>query len=151
MLRAYQQGHTEEFHVLVNKLALPDKDAWIQQNFRNDQLKELTTKYDSRFEAFETRLQQDFEKASDLGTDIEVDERENTGRNAYALPGPYAPKAEVPLKSYHIVLKIPGAGKIEWMDSFVDVDGALRFIGQGAFPFWSGTVVIRGQKVTSRP
>ncbi len=151
MLRAYQRGHTDEFHQLVNKLELPDKGAWIQVNFQKDQATELSAQYAASFQEFTSRLAKNFGEALSPGSDFKIDEHKNTGRDVHALPGSSVPKTDLLVKSYKFVLTVPGTGRIEWMDSFAHVDGALRFIGQGAFPFWSGTRIIRVQKVTSRP
>jgi len=44
----------------------------------------------------------------------------------------------VPQKQFEIEMQAQGSGKhFSFLGNFVYVDGAYRYVGKGAFPFWS--------------
>jgi hypothetical protein len=59
-------------------------------------------------------------------------------------PRPDAPVPQEPVdvKRFQFSLEEAGGRSTRWMDSFVYVGGAFRFIGQGAFPFWDHPLVV---------
>jgi hypothetical protein len=144
MLQAYQAGDTATFNQLANDLKLPSSDQWFRKSFGPDQVSTMNEKYDQSFQAFRSRLAKNFEKAGNVGTEVILEARNSKPlKGTSSSPTAPIPKVNIEIHSYRCVLTVQGKPRIEWMDSYVVVDGSLRYIGQGAFPFWGGPLIIK--------
>jgi hypothetical protein len=146
MLHAYQAGDVSTFNELANDLKLPKADEWFHKSFGPDQANAMNENYRRSFQAFCSRLAEDFESSGNIAAELTVQERKSKlAGTSPSLSAP-TPKVDLKINSYKCVLTVPGKGRTEWMDSFVVVDGSLRYIGQGAFPFWAGPLRIKVKK-----
>lgn len=110
MLRAYQTGDMETFRRLANG---PGQAITMGQQCERS------------FLSFRSGLERGFERAGKGATDFEVERRNGPPAGATASPSAPAPKSDVKMIIFRIVMTTHGIGR------------KLRYIGQGAFPFWA--------------
>jgi len=135
MLRAYKRGDTARFHQLVSYFELPHKDAWIKDKFAADQVTTVSTKYSESFEDFSAELVRIFGQAPGPEAAITITPIPQGGGFPPPANSP-APKTKVLMESYKFELTLSPNATLEWMTSYVQVGGGLRYIGGGAYPFW---------------
>ncbi|MGD1156028.1 MAG: hypothetical protein ABSA41_09390 [Terriglobia bacterium] len=136
MLRAYKRGDAAKYRQFVSDLELPHKDAWLKQEFGPDQAAVLSKEYAQSFENFSARLVKVFGQAPTSEAEITITRVGELSDRVSPPAGAPAPKRKISMESYKFVLTVTPDETMEWMTSFVQVDGVLRYIGGGAFPFW---------------
>jgi hypothetical protein len=146
MLKAQQIGDVDTFDRLANDLRLPKPEQWFDQSFGQDQVNAMKADYDRVFEAFRSRLTKNFQWSNDSSVELRLEPRNKLPGGTTASPSAPTPKAPVKIHTFKCVMAARGKGTLEWMDSFVLVDGTLRYIGPGAFPFWVGPLTITVRK-----
>jgi hypothetical protein len=137
ILHAEQAGDVDTVQKLADGLRLPDATQWLNNAFGVDQTSGMAEKYDRSFIAFRSRLIESFKNSDDAATTISIKHPTNRPQNI-SSSSDATPRAPVEIQTFQYVLMVPHKGRSEWEDSYVRVDGTLRFIGQGAFPFWAG-------------
>lgn len=136
MLQAEQRGDVETVQKLADELKLPDSAQWFRDAFGPDQTSSLSNNYDRSFVAFRFRLIKNFQWTENAPAEISVEYTNAPSVGIVASSTDPVPRTQVEIESFKCVLKAAGKGGQEWMDSYVRADGTLRYIGQGAHPFW---------------
>jgi hypothetical protein len=151
---AYQKGDTAAGRRLLQQFRLPHSAQWFAENIGPDQSEALAARYDRLFESYMNNTGKTLEdlashKGQKLNTDVKPG-RQDPPR-ADAIPShPRKLSGIVPAKDPACInvsfgikqsskadLLLKGNFKFEtWMDTFIYQDGAFRFMGHGAWPFW---------------
>jgi hypothetical protein len=145
-ISSYQHGDVERFERLVDDLKLPNSEGWLQFQFGQEEGAELHVQYDRVFDAFRSRLADHAERLGKAPGELTLERWKKPSTDAAPLHPAPTPRGKIAVESFKYLLTASGQDRSEWMDSFVLVDGHFRFVGQGAFPFWSGPLAIRMRK-----
>jgi hypothetical protein len=142
----FQAGNMDLFDRLTSDLKLPEPDQWLYRSFGSSGDPSMTSTYESRFQAFRSRIVENFQWSSNSTVKLSVEKRAKPAEGVAASPTAPTPKFDVKTQSFKFVLAADGKGRREWEDSFLIDGGSLRFIGQGAFPFWAGPISIKAKQ-----
>jgi len=122
---------------------LRDAQNWFSQYFAKDQVQQLVDDQEGEVEAFRNSTTALLDRLM-LNANVEVHcskpkfEVSNTKPRSDAI----LPIRPVSIEQFEVVLegKMPGEDKVRSLSMLVNVvyvDGAFRFLGKGALPFWS--------------
>lgn len=151
---AYEKGDTATGRRLLEQFRLAHPAEWFADQIGPDQSEALAARYDHLFESYLNKTEKTLEDlASHKGQKLKSDVK--PGRQdpprADAIPAhPRKLSGIVPARdpvcinvsfgiqqSSKADLMLKGNFKFEtWMDTFIYQDGAFRFMGHGAWPFW---------------
>lgn len=139
ILRARQQGESERFDELRRNLALPEAETWIAQNFAEDKREVLAEEYAKELAQFQSTLARSLDLRSNAETlRIRLERWERPAQQSSGLTANEpTPAAHVPVETYQITVAAEGRGSVAWLGTFAYLRGTYRFIGSGAYPFWS--------------
>jgi hypothetical protein len=146
VIRAYYAGDMRAFEQRAQVFALPQPEMWLGRVFGPDHAQPLADDYRKHFRAFQAALARNLGRSRrwDVSS-VQVWPLENLPSPSRIAPRPDAPKPQEPVdvQRYQFSVAERGGVSSRWVDSFVYVDGAFRFIGQGAFPFWDYPLFVR--------
>jgi hypothetical protein len=145
---AFQHHNEAAMQGRLRTFAIPSR--WFTDSFVPGQAAEFTRQYTGAFADFKRRTASNFAGIDTLKRRVQVDAAtpvnirtrrwtpaESTGtQHLSALRAPLPP-----LQKFEIdyMLDAPGQGArlTSWIESFIFIDGAFRFFGQGSKPFWA--------------
>jgi len=147
-LAAYQKGDRAEGRRLLEQFRLADSAKWFAEQFGPEQGETLSKLYDQHLENYLTSMENHLEEvASAKGRKLNVKLEPGTSQQptpATELSG-FVPAK--PPTCFNVFFLINLTGKADlvfkgnyrattWEDTFLYQDGAFRFLGHGAWPFW---------------
>ena len=131
-----------EFHAALAIFALPNPADWFAKYFAKDQVEQLVRGNESELNAYEEALLRSM-AAVPTGTRFRVRcKLPHADPTTRILPRPDAipPSAAIPVEQFVTefdpIPKIKN-GRFSLVVNYVYVDGAFRYVGKGAYPFWS--------------
>ena len=143
LLKSRNSGDPAAFRDGFQILILPDAQNWFLQYFTKDQVQQLADDQEGEVEAFRNSTT----SAMDLlmaGTVIEAHCSRHESRPSDTKPRADAvsPIRNVPVEQFRVEFqgKRAGDNRVRSLSMLIDVvyvDGAFRFLGKGALPFWS--------------
>jgi hypothetical protein len=145
-ISSYQNGEVKRFARLIDALKLPNSESWLRLQFGQEEGSKLNVQYDRVFDAFRSRLADHAERLGQTPGELTLEGWKKQSRDVAPLYPAPTTRSKIAVESFKYVLNASGKGRSEWMDSYVLVNGYFRFVGQGAFPFWSGPLAIRMRK-----
>ena len=142
ILAAYRAGDNTGGRVLIEQFRLPRTGEWMAEHFGEQQGATLSERYDQLFPNFADSLEKTI-----------LDVLRNRGANLVASIGegkeelpPHVPPMfklsgitaikKPALFFCRFAIQINGRNQASWGDALTYEDGAFRFIGFGAPPFW---------------
>jgi len=139
-LEAYSKGDVAAQDQAISVFRMPDAKGWFGQYFRAEDVEQLVWDH----EAAVIFLRKSLPRGMDMlarGARFHA----NCEARVVAKEGPVKPRAnsmnplkEVRLEQFQIELRATGSEKrFFFWGNFVYVDGAYRYVGGGALPFWS--------------
>ena len=145
---SYLHHKDRELQARLDTFAIPAH--WFADTFGSDRGPALATQYAAEFSEFRRRTAESYAAGDtmkakmqvDPATPLDIRTRPSTpAEGTKSLPN--TPPLRVPLPpvqkfDIHYVLAAPGesARLTSWIDSFLYIDGAFRFLGSGIRPFW---------------
>lgn len=152
VLEAYQRGDSAAGKVLLEQTRLPHSAEWIAEHIGPEHGDELAARYDRLFQSYVDHADQTLQEI--VKKKVKWSPKLQPGR---ALPvDGFSPQSTlkstgiVPVKEQpyfngnffidltpksHVFLTGEYRSR-SWLDVFVYTDGAWRFVGHGAWPFW---------------
>jgi hypothetical protein len=132
-----------EFHAALAIFALPNPAAWFSKYFATDKVELLVRDNESELNAYEQVLLR-WMAAVPPGTRFRVRCKlpyaDPTTRISPRLDA-IVPSVQIPVEQFVTefdpVPKMKN-GRFSLVVNYVYVDGAFRYVGKGAYPFWSG-------------
>ena len=141
-LDAFAAVKPAEFHAALAIFALPNPADWFAKYFAKDQVELLVRQNESELNAYEQALLRSM-AAVPPGTRFRVrcklphaDPTTRISPRPDAIP----PSAAIPVEQFVTEFDpIPKMknGRFSLVVNYVYVDGAFRYVGKGAYPFWS--------------
>jgi hypothetical protein len=145
---AFQHHNEAAMQERLQTFAIPSQ--WFTDSFVPGQAAEFTRQYAGAFADFKRRTASNFAGIDTLKRRVQVDDAtpvnirtrrwtpaESTGTphvSALRAPLPPVQKFEI---DYMLDAPRQGARLTSWIESFIYIDGAFRFFGQGSKPFWA--------------
>jgi hypothetical protein len=141
-LDAFAAVKPAEFHAALAVFALPNPADWFAKYFAKDQVEQLVQQNDSELSAYEQALLRSMAAVAP-GTRFRVrcklPHADSTMRIS-PRPDTILPSAAIPVEQF--VTEFDSTpkmknGRFSLVVNYVYVDGAYRYVGKGAYPFWS--------------
>ncbi|MFY9728985.1 MAG: hypothetical protein WBQ04_06630 [Candidatus Acidiferrales bacterium] len=141
-LDAFAAVKPAEFHQVLAIFALPNPGDWFAKYFARDQVEQLVRQNESELNAYEQALLRSM-AAVPPGTRFRVRcKLPHADPTTRISPRPDAilPSAAIPVEQFvtefDSVPKMKN-GRFSLVVNYVYVDGAFRYVGKGAYPFWT--------------
>jgi len=141
-LDAFAAVKPAESHQALAVFALPHPADWFAQYFAKDQVEQLVRQNESELNAYEQALLRSM-AAVPPGTRFRVRcklPHANPTMRISPRPDAILPSAAIPVEQF--VTEFDSTpkmknGRFSLVVNYVYVDGAFRYVGKGAYPFWS--------------
>lgn len=144
VFEAYKKGDGDLMKSRLNGFAIPKH--WFTDVFDQLRAPAITRRYNEQFADFDSRtvdnlLHFDRANADKLDIVLTPDSRpkpQTKPAPASLVPLPDGKRFLINYRAKHPVITPNGTPdqSVEWMDTFVYVDGQFRYFGGGAYPFW---------------
>jgi hypothetical protein len=141
-LDAFATVKPAEFHAALAVFALPNSADWFAKYFAKDQVQQLVRQNESELNAYEQALLRSM-AAVPPGTTFRVRcKLPHPDPTTRISPRPDAilPSVQIPVEQFVTEFDpVPRMkkGRFSLVVNYVYVDGAFRYVGKGAYPFWS--------------
>ena len=135
--QAASSGDTQERDRQFAVFTLPDMSAWFGQYFAKEQVQQLGWDYEAEGAAYEKSLLSVMKKWPQERFYAHCKALSNSPHtDLQPRADAVQPSRLVPLEQFAVEFVADGA-KSSQIVNFVYVDGAFRYMGKGAYPFWS--------------
>jgi hypothetical protein len=140
LLKAYSKGKDDSIDQEFSVFVLPDASKWFADYFASNDVQQLSRDYQAKTTAhkkgFLTITTKVLHTSSRFHAHCTL---ANGGPHTTIQPRADAPKPtrEVPVEQFRIEFTSDDGKKFSELANFVYVDGAYRYLGNGAYPFWS--------------
>ncbi|HEY4841379.1 MAG TPA: hypothetical protein VIH78_05405 [Terriglobales bacterium] len=145
--QAFQKGDTFAGRQQLEQLRLPRSSEWFAERFSAEQSEALAKRYDRLFENYVNRMQKELDEiARTKGRQLKMSLKPGTQEQpTHDKLSSLKPAKEIVCFNADFGVTLTGKKptifggdyKFEaWEDTFVYQDGAFRFVGRGAWPFW---------------
>jgi hypothetical protein len=141
-LDAFAAVKPAEFHQALAIFSLPNPSDWFAKYFPRDQVEQLVQQNESELNAYEQALLRSM-AAVPPGTRFRVRcklPHPDPTMRISPRPDAILPSAAIPVEQFVTEFDpIPKmkTGRFSLVVNYVYVDGAFRYVGKGAYPFWS--------------
>ena len=147
-IAAYQKGDHAEGRRLLEQFRLADSAKWFAEQFGPELGETLSKLYDQHFENYLTTMENRLEDvASGKGRKLNMRLEPGTNRQPTRTAELSGFVPAKPPTCFNVFFLINLTGKAElvlkgnyrattWEDTYLYQDGAFRFVGRGAWPFW---------------
>ena len=142
LFESYRKHETAKGRQLIEEFRLPKEQDWFAAHLNPARSEEFASRYDRLFtnfvDAFEHTVEDLVaEKGADLGTEVKSADEKPTEdlqfggkRSGVVTTNP----AGLFFCMFHVTIK--KAPTTSWGSTFIQEDGAFRFVGFGGWPFW---------------
>ena len=143
IVQSFRAGDAAAGRKLIEQFRLPNPEQWFSEHLGPEQSADLARRYDRLYANFAESLEHTVEAIvangdSDLVTSLDNGRGETPGevrRPGAKLSGMVSSRP-APLFYGHFKITVGPRDSTSWADTFLQQDGAFRFIGFGAWPFW---------------
>jgi hypothetical protein len=147
-LTAYQQGDPAEGRRLLEQFRLADSAKWFAEQFGPELGGTLSKLYDQHFENYLKVMENHLEEvAAAKGRKLKVKLEPGTSQQPTRVEELSGFVPAKPPVCFNVFFWVNLTGKADlalkgdykassWEDTFLYQDGAFRFLGHGAWPFW---------------
>ena len=135
-------GQPEQFHQAFAILVLPNPTDWFAKYFEKTQVEQLGWDYESELKTYERVILRELEEVP-RGTRFRVrckPPHADPATRVQPRSAPTLPGVSIPVEQF-VTEFDPTKNSVyqnfSMLVDYVYVDGAFRYVGRGAFPFWS--------------
>lgn len=143
-LKAFNKGQAPPYDKEFTALTLPDPAGWFGQYFEMVQVQALVDDYEAKIAAWQKSDATIMTKLWPPGTHFKV----HCKTHPPSAPGfpprqnAYQPKESIPIEQFEVEFEADkigarGGRSLSSLVNTVWADGAYRYVGGGAYPFWS--------------
>jgi len=143
-LDAFNKGQTPPFDKEFVALTLPDPAKWFGEYFETEQVQALVDEYQAEIAKEQKSRFTVMTKHWPSGTHFKVHCKRYPPSLAGFQPrqNAYKPKTPIPVEQFEVKFEADkpgtkGGRSISFIVNMVWVEGAYRYVGGGAYPFWS--------------
>jgi TonB family protein len=142
IVRASCSGDSANAQRLLDQFSLPEATAWFAHNFDSNDAAKLTERYSRLSSTHGTVLQKTIaEVCENPGSEVVVSRKDAPAKAQIVLrgdqPSTMHPVVDLPLTRFGFQIRLDGKPGVSWEETFVYEQGAFRFLGKGAWPFWT--------------
>jgi TonB family protein len=142
IVRARCSGDSATAQRLLDQFSLPDATAWFAHNFDPGDAAKLAERYNRLSSTHGVALQKTVaDVCENPGSQILLSHKDAPAKAQMVLrgdqPSQVRPVLDLPLARYLFQIQQTGAPNVSWEETFVYEQGAFRFLGKGAWPFWT--------------
>jgi len=140
LLKAYSKGDDEAIDKEFSVFLIPDEDKWFSSYFDAADVNQLKQTYQTKADAYKRSFVNITTKVLHTSSRFHAHcTPPDPNHQTKVQPRPDAPKPtrDVPVEQFHIEFRSDDGKKFSQRANFVYVDGAFRYLGNGAYPFWS--------------
>jgi hypothetical protein len=140
LLKAYSKGEEDAIDKEFAVFLIPDEDKWFASYFDAADIDQLKLTYHTKANVHKRGFLTITTKVLHTTSRFHAHcTPPDPGHQTKIEPRPDAPKPTriVPVEQLHIEFRSEDGKKFSDLENFVYVDGAFRYLGNGAFPFWS--------------
>jgi hypothetical protein len=144
-LQAYAGGDSASLDHHFAIFAIPDPASWFGGNFLENQVEQLVWDYEAEVPIYERSLLL-FMKRSGKRTRLKAHcSLANPQGNLTLKPRPDSviPVKQVEIEVFRVSFTATDGRSFSQLANFVYMDGAYRYVGKGAYPFWAMADVTR--------
>jgi TonB family protein len=152
VVQCYRMGDSTAGRHLIDKIRLTNAEEWFADHLSPEQSTKLTERYNRLFANYAESLENTIKAVvehdkTDLIPDLENGKGENPtpGRPGAKMSGVISIK-HPGLFYGHLKITIEKKDSASWADTYTHQDGAFRFLGFGAWPFWVWEDGTEGEK-----
>ena len=139
-LKAAEKGDKQAQDEAFNVFRLPNENHWFGEYFSADSVEQLGWDADAEVDGEKNRLLR-FMSMLDRGARFRSHCKPFVGSEAVTVKpreSSIHPLKPVPVEQFEVELQSERSGKkFSFLGNFVYVEGAYRYVGKGAFPFWA--------------
>ena len=143
-LKALNKGQAPPYDKEFTDFFLPDPSAWFGQYFEIQQVQDLLDDYDAKISAWQKSEFTLKTKLWPAGTHFKVHCKPRTPSDPGFPPrqNSYQPKQPIPIEQFEVEFEADKMGEgggrsMSYVVNMVWLTGAYRYLGKGAYPFWS--------------
>jgi hypothetical protein len=139
-LKAYSKGDLQGQDKAFVVFQFPDAKAWFGQYFQADRVEQLVWDGEAEVDSKKNvlrRMMTIVERGSRFRARCKPHSDTGTG-SVRPRQSSVSPLKPVPIEQFDIEIESERTGKkFSFLGNYVYVDGAYRYVGKGAYPFWS--------------
>jgi hypothetical protein len=136
-LNAVSNGEPDKLKASFAEFALPSPSVWFGEYFTKDQVQQLVWDSEAEVDAYRnsltTMLRRFLPPPYWVSCKLETHFSTTLKPKADAIQ----PITPVPIEQYTITFTGANGRRMTQLENFVYVDGEFRYLGGGAYPFWS--------------
>jgi TonB family protein len=142
IVQYYRAGDEKDGRHLIDQFRLPHSGEWFSEHLGPAQSTELTTRYDRLFANFAESLEKTIKAVvANPSADLLTELGEGKGERPSNIRAGAKTSGIVSVKQPHLFygrfkIQVQKKDSTLWADTFAYEDGAFRFAGFGAWPFW---------------
>jgi hypothetical protein len=143
-LKAFNKGQAPPYDKEFTAFILPDPSAWFGQYFEVMQIQALADEYEAKIAAWQKSEVTIKTKLWPSGTQFKVHCKAHppTAPGFPPRQNAFQPKQPIPIEQFDVEFEADklgarGGRSVSSLVNMVWVDGAYRYVGGGAYPFWS--------------
>jgi hypothetical protein len=138
-LRAYAQGDTNAQSRAYGLLAIPEAGKWFATYFASADVEQLGWDYEAEVDAYEKSLINTMRTLGSAKRFHAHCEPADKARPTSLQPRADAvkPTRDVPVEQFTVEFVSDDGRRFSQLCNFVYLNGAYRYVGKGAYPFWS--------------
>lgn len=140
LLKAYSKGNQEEIDKEFSIFLLPDEDKWFGEYFSAADIEKLKEDYHQKAHAHKqgfititTKVMHSTSRFHAHCSPPDPNHPTKVEPRADAIQ----PTRDVPVEQFRVEFTSDDGKKMSNLENFVYIDGAFRFVGIGAYPFWA--------------
>jgi len=143
IVQYYRAGDEKDGRHLIDQFRLPHSVEWFSEHLGPAQSTELTTRYDRLFANFAESLENTIKAVvANPSADLLTELGEGKGERPSNIRAGAKTSGIVSVKEPHLFygrfkIQVQKKDSTLWADTFAYEDGAFRFAGFGAWPFWA--------------
>lgn len=139
LMKAYAKGKTDAIDKEFAAFVLPNANKWFADYFPADKVEQLGWDYESEANNYKSTLPGMMRILAPGGRFHAQCSTPDPSRKQNLKSNPDAPQPvkEIPLEQFEIKFVADSGRSFSILANFVYVEGAYRYLGKGAYPFWS--------------
>jgi hypothetical protein len=136
-LKAVPTGGQDQLKASFGDFALPHPDVWFGEYFPKDQIQQLVWDNEAELDTYRNSLVMMLRRFLPPPYWVRCKLETHTSTTLKPKADGIQPTTPIPIEQYTIMFTGANGRSMTQLVNFVYVDGAFRYLGKGAYPFWS--------------
>lgn len=137
-LKAVSKKDAAAIDATYKVFVIPDYEKWFGANFKKEDVEQLGWDYEAEAENGKRSTITMANVVDGTGLHVRCKSAATNPPSKLApRPDAVTPLQEIPIEQYTVEVKTDQRKRFSFLANYVYVDGAFRYLGKGAYPFWS--------------